>query len=122
VRRKITSLFSDTDEGSITLVHNAVNVISGEYVEAVTDISITGPEHLSFQQLYSSFDFSKRGLYNGWRYNHDSFIDYYNYKDGSNATLIDSNGRTTEYKMSSKSRHRSLKFNKKEAKGIKQYL
>jgi RHS repeat-associated protein len=108
---------SDTDGGSITLVHNAVNVISGDYVEAVTDISIAGPEHLSFQRLYSSFDFSKRGLYNGWRHNHDSYIDYYNHKDGSNATFVELNGRTTEYNTSSKSRHRPLKFNKKKAKG-----
>jgi RHS repeat-associated protein len=108
---------SDTDGGSITLVYNAVNVISGDYVESVNDLTILGPEPLIFQRLYSSYDYKKEVLYNGWRHNHISSIVYENDSDGSNATYTELSGRTIKYASGSKSRHRTLKFLEKEAKG-----
>ena len=58
---------TDTDGGNAVLVHNAVNVISGDYIETANDLILMGPEPLIFQRLYSSSDYRAVMLYDGCR-------------------------------------------------------
>lgn len=59
----------DVDGGSLSIVHNCVNVISGDYITSTCDISLPGAENLDFNRFYSSSDNEPEGLY-GWRHNH----------------------------------------------------
>lgn len=113
---------TDTESGNVTLVHHAVNVISGDYIENVNDITLLGPEPLIFQRLYSSSDYRANMLYDGWRHNHESYMHFTDSKKGLSAYYIAKNGGALPFEGRISKNHLShLKFFQKKAKGYTNY-
>lgn len=59
-----------------TVVNGTVCVISGEYVDSQTDLTIPGPLPLLLKRTYSSMSDVKNTLERGWRLSYPSFIHY----------------------------------------------
>lgn len=91
---------SNTDGGSLTIVNNCVNVISGDYMETSCDLVLKGAETLTFERFYSSS--CTGNAFHGWRHNHNSSLNItYNFEaynpeqklepgetpDGTNTTM-----------------------------------
>ena len=58
-----------------TIVNNSVCVITGDYVESSTDLTIKGPEPLHLSRNYSSSDNSSGFLYDAWQLSTASTIE-----------------------------------------------
>jgi len=59
----LCSTASDPD----AIVENCVNVINGDYCEAVTDLIIAGPDPLTVQRFHNSKNYITGQGYGGWR-------------------------------------------------------
>ena len=59
----LCSTASDPD----AIVENCVNVINGDYCEAVTDLIIAGPDPLTVQRFHNSKNYITGRSYGGWR-------------------------------------------------------
>ncbi len=57
-----------------SIIHNAVNVISGDFVDFEKDIQMPGIEPLAIQRYYSSSDYRRWQCYRAWKFNHDIAI------------------------------------------------
>jgi hypothetical protein len=54
-----------------TVINNCVSVISGEYFDVETDVSLAGPEPLILRRIYSSSNLSEDSLLqNAWKFDH----------------------------------------------------
>lgn len=84
------------------LVNGSVNVITGDYTEFCTDMSIPGPEPLTFERSYVSSDSYRGSLCQGWNKNHHGTLEMsykrvqinINEKEGYSYELI---GDTSNY-------------------------
>ena len=100
---KPLSHLANTELGLSVMVNNCVNIISGDFVETCTDLSVAGPEPLTFQRFYASGDYSTRLLYQGWRYSLNNYINVRTYLSSSgkeeffSADYIESSGRSAVY-------------------------
>lgn len=52
------------------IIAGCVNVITGNYNDAQTDMVVPGPDPLVFQRLYSSGNWKGSGFKDGWSHNH----------------------------------------------------
>jgi len=80
-------------------VNGSVNVISGQYYEMGTDISVAGPIPLTYERNYVSSYWGLGGLCDGWNINHfgSVFVPAAEYKE-SFLTLIERGGGTSLFK------------------------
>jgi RHS repeat-associated protein len=68
-----------------TIVHHAVNVVSGDYIDMQTDLTLPGKE-LFLQRFYCSNDASCLNPFRAWKFNHD--ISVYQPVKGSKSDLV----------------------------------
>src|SRR5271157_5459993 len=61
------SLLCSTASDPDALVEKCVNVINGDYCEAVTDLIIAGPDPLILQRFHNSKNYVTGQGYGGWR-------------------------------------------------------
>jgi hypothetical protein len=54
-----------------TIIHNCVNVITGDFVDLETEIEIPGSDSLTLHRFYCSSNDSSETWYRAWRFNHD---------------------------------------------------
>ncbi len=66
----LVSTESDPD----AFIHNCVNVITGDYCEAATDLLITGPDSLILQRFYSNRDSITGTQSGGWKIFPERFL------------------------------------------------
>lgn len=67
---QLVSTESDPD----AFIENSVNVISGSYCEAATDLVITGPDPLILQRFYHTTDYITGTQTGGWRILPERFL------------------------------------------------
>ena len=53
------------------LVHQCVNVITGDYIDIATDLKLPGAEPLTLSRFYSSSDAHCQEPLRAWKFNHD---------------------------------------------------
>lgn len=100
---KPLSHLANTELGLSVVVNNCVNIITGDFVESSTDLTVVGPEPLTFQRFYSSGDYKTRCLYQGWRYNLNNYIKINTDHPSSGgresliADYVESSGRSAVY-------------------------
>lgn len=68
------ALLPCTDSDPDAFIQHVVNVITGEYSEAATDISITAPSPLILQRFYSNRDYLTGTQPGGWRIFPERFL------------------------------------------------
>src|ERR1700722_12214487 len=56
------------------IVHQCVNVITGDYIDISTDLKLPGAETLSLARLYSSSDIHSYEPMQAWKFNHDKMV------------------------------------------------
>ncbi len=93
---------SGTDYTSSTIINNAVNVISGDYLDSELDITLLGPEPLHFQRYYSNSNFETECLYQGFGHNHDSLIT--RETNCNSCTYKEKSGRSSKFIIHKKSK------------------
>ena len=57
-----------------TMIHQCVNVITGEYIDMSTDLIVPGAEHLALSRFYSSQDQYCWEPLKAWKFNHDKAV------------------------------------------------
>ena len=56
------------------IVHQCVNVITGDYIDIAKDIQLPGAEPLSLARFYCSSDTNLDGPFKAWKFNHDQAV------------------------------------------------
>lgn len=74
---KDCSLLPNTliEMGVSPVVNGCVNAISGDFVDSSVDLVVPGPEPLVLQRSYASSEYGTDCYYNGWRHNHQSWVE-----------------------------------------------
>lgn len=75
-----------------TIVYNSVNVITGDYINLETDISLPGVEPLTLQRFYCSANLATPNIIEAWPFNHFIQIGHFQDDDNKHIELHDSFG------------------------------
>jgi len=59
---------------SSAIVHQCVNVITGDYIDMATDLTLPGADPLSLSRFYSSSDIYCEEPMRAWKFNHDKVL------------------------------------------------
>jgi YD repeat-containing protein len=98
-----------------SIVHQCVNVITGDYLDMAVDLKLPGAEPVALSRFYCSSDTFCQEPLRAWKLNHDKAVYQPVRRDKSDLILWDSFGALLPYQRKEKNEYRvhSKAFNKR---------